>query len=374
MEFTRTLGRSDIEVSALGFGCWAIGGEWQDGAGQPLGWGKVDDGESVRAIHRALDLGVTFFDTADVYGTGHSERILGRALGRRRTRSSSPPSGATSSTRTPAPPPAPTTPGTPAPGPDRLPAPARHRPRRPLPAAHRRRRSRARRPAARRVRGVGGEGLIRAYAWSTDDPARAAVFAEGPHCAAVQHALNVLQDAPEMLLLCERADLASVNRSPLAMGLLTGKHAGRRSLESGGHPQPAARLAAGLRRRHRRGSRVAGARRRAAGRPHRRRAHAHPGRPGLAVGAQPAYRADPRLPVRRPGGGERGRVGEGSADRGGVGGGGAYPPAIGHGKRAAAVPPAGAHPRSRAGPPQPAVWNGCRLPWMWPDGRPLLQL
>ena len=81
----RTLGRSGIEVSALGFGCWAIGGEWQDAEGQPLGWGKVDDEESVRAMQRALDLGVTFFDTADVYGTGHSERVLGRALGKHRT-------------------------------------------------------------------------------------------------------------------------------------------------------------------------------------------------------------------------------------------------------------------------------------------------
>ncbi|BBC36984.1 hypothetical protein SGFS_082780 [Streptomyces graminofaciens] len=82
--YTRPLGRSGIQVSALGFGCWAIGGEWQTADGQPLGWGKVDDEESVRAVHRALDLGVTFFDTADAYGTGHSERVLGRALGKRR--------------------------------------------------------------------------------------------------------------------------------------------------------------------------------------------------------------------------------------------------------------------------------------------------
>ncbi len=76
-------------------------------------------------------------------------------------------------------------------------------------------------------------GLIRAYAWSTDDPARAAVFVKGPHCAAAQHALNVLTDAPEMLRPCEEAGLASVNRSPLAMGLLTGKHADRRPLGAG---------------------------------------------------------------------------------------------------------------------------------------------
>jgi aryl-alcohol dehydrogenase-like predicted oxidoreductase len=75
----RTLGRSGLQVSALGLGCWAIGGPWfwLDGQG---GWGDIDDNESVRAIHRALDLGVNFFDTAANYGTGHSERILARAL------------------------------------------------------------------------------------------------------------------------------------------------------------------------------------------------------------------------------------------------------------------------------------------------------
>jgi len=81
--FQRTLGRSDLQVSALGLGCWAIGGPWRwlDGQG---GWGDMDDEESVRAIHRALDLGISFFDTAANYGTGHSERILGRALAGKR--------------------------------------------------------------------------------------------------------------------------------------------------------------------------------------------------------------------------------------------------------------------------------------------------
>ncbi len=51
----------------------------------PLGWGEVDDNESIRAIHAALDLGINFFDTANVYGAGHSERILGRALAGRRS-------------------------------------------------------------------------------------------------------------------------------------------------------------------------------------------------------------------------------------------------------------------------------------------------
>src|SRR5207244_8705106 len=72
-------GLGDGEVSAFGFGCGAIGGPSWSG-GKPVGWGEVDDDESVRAIRRALELGATFFDTSDVYGAGHSERVLGRAL------------------------------------------------------------------------------------------------------------------------------------------------------------------------------------------------------------------------------------------------------------------------------------------------------
>ena len=67
-------------------------------------------------------------------------------------------------------------------------------------------------------------GLIRGYGWSTDDPERAAQFGKGAHCAAVQHEMNVLADGPDMLAVCDAFDLASVNRGPLAMGLLTGKY------------------------------------------------------------------------------------------------------------------------------------------------------
>src|SRR4051794_28718589 len=67
----RTLGRTGLLVSEVGFGGWAIGGD---------SYGPTDDRESLRAIHRALDLGCTFFDTAAAYGDGHSEALLGRAL------------------------------------------------------------------------------------------------------------------------------------------------------------------------------------------------------------------------------------------------------------------------------------------------------
>ena len=71
MEYKR-LGSTNLEISRIGFGCWAIGGH---------GYGNIDDNQSIKAIHKALDLGVNFFDTSDIYGFGHSEEILGKALG-----------------------------------------------------------------------------------------------------------------------------------------------------------------------------------------------------------------------------------------------------------------------------------------------------
>ena len=68
MEY-RTLGRTGIEVSEIGFGAWAIGGD---------AWGPVEDEASLAAMRHALDVGVTFIDTADVYGDGHSEELVGR--------------------------------------------------------------------------------------------------------------------------------------------------------------------------------------------------------------------------------------------------------------------------------------------------------
>ena len=66
-------------------------------------------------------------------------------------------------------------------------------------------------------------GKIRAYGWSTDSPERAKVFAGRRNCVAIQHQLNVLDDNPAIVTLCEEFNLASINRGPLAMGLLTGK-------------------------------------------------------------------------------------------------------------------------------------------------------
>jgi aryl-alcohol dehydrogenase-like predicted oxidoreductase len=207
----------------MGLGCWAIGGLLWAGE-TPVGWGEVDDQESIRAIQRGLELGATFFDTADVYGAGHSERILGQALAGRRhhvviatkfgnvfDEAARQITGSDAS-------------------PDYI--------RRACEASLKRLNTDYidlyqfhlndyDPDKAAAVRDVLEElvtaGKIRYYAWSTDFPERARIFAEGAHCTAVQHQLNVLETNDAMIALCEALNLASINRGPLAMGLLTGK-------------------------------------------------------------------------------------------------------------------------------------------------------
>jgi aryl-alcohol dehydrogenase-like predicted oxidoreductase len=72
---TRRLGNSDLDITVIGFGAWAIGGgDWL------FGWGPQDDTDSVKAIHRAVDLGINWIDTAAAYGLGHSEEVVARAV------------------------------------------------------------------------------------------------------------------------------------------------------------------------------------------------------------------------------------------------------------------------------------------------------
>src|SRR4029078_10909344 len=75
----RKFGNTDLLVSEIGFGAWAIGGGAMVG-NTSIGWGDADDAVSSRAIHAALNEGINFFDTADIYGLGHSEEILGKAF------------------------------------------------------------------------------------------------------------------------------------------------------------------------------------------------------------------------------------------------------------------------------------------------------
>jgi aryl-alcohol dehydrogenase-like predicted oxidoreductase len=220
----RTLGRSGIEVSALGLGTARIGGlDWkEDDLSVDYRQDRVD--ATIRAIHRALDLGINFLDTADVYGGGHSERILGQALaGRRHRVVIATKFGEAFDEQT----------GQPT---GEEPDPAFVR--RACEASLRRLDSdyidvyllHLRDYDLERAGEVRGtledlvaEGKIRAYGWSTDDLERARFFARGRHCTAIEHRLNIMMDAPDMLALCEEYDLASINRIPLAMGMLSGR-------------------------------------------------------------------------------------------------------------------------------------------------------
>ena len=211
------------EVSALGFGCWAIGGPFIAPT-HAAGWGDVDDAQSIAAIRRGLELGVTFFDTADVYGTGHSEEILGRALepdrdqvviatkfGNTFREGTGVMTGADVS---------------------------RAYIRRACEASLRRLRTdwidlyqchigdldaATADDVIATLDELRTQGLIRAFGISADDPEHARRWAEHEGCAAVQHHLNALEDAPAMLELTAAQGIASIARGPLAMGLLSGK-------------------------------------------------------------------------------------------------------------------------------------------------------
>ena len=219
----RLLGRSGVKVGAIGMGCSAIGGSVRSG-GEVTGWGQVDDAESIRAIQRALDLGATLFDTADSYGCGHSERILGQALGARRDeavvatkvgnvfdestreilgQSAEPEyirqACEASLTRL---------------GVDRI----------DLYQLHMRKLTAEQAAAARdAMEDLVSDGKIRWYGWSTDDPNQARLYATGAHCTAVQQRFSVFGGNDETLSICEELNLASLNRGPLAKGILTGK-------------------------------------------------------------------------------------------------------------------------------------------------------
>jgi aryl-alcohol dehydrogenase-like predicted oxidoreductase len=228
--FTRTLGRSDIEVSALGMGCWAIGGPWWSPDGQPCGWGQVDDAESIRAIHAALDRGINFFDTAANYCAGHSERILGQALAGRRdqvviaTKFAHIVDEETKIVQ------CELTPEQVEAVPGNVRRDCENSLRRlntdyiDLYQFHAGDYDPEKAVAVRDVlEELVAEGKIRAYGWSTDDAQRARVFAQGEHCTSIQFSFSIVNVNPEMIALCDEFDLGSVNKKPLASGILTGK-------------------------------------------------------------------------------------------------------------------------------------------------------
>ena len=221
----RTLGKSGIEVSSLGLGCWPIGGPMYSTDGTLVGFDTVNDEESEKALLTALDLGITLYDTSSVYGCGHSERLLGKAFSHQRDRvvlatkfgSIFDEETKTCLSNSVAP--------------DFIRQSCEDSLRRlntdfidlfqchewyvPLEQAG---------SVFETLDKLKEEGKIRAYGWSTDHPDLIDFFVKNTNGCAIQHQFNVFINADGILETCNTYDMASINRSPLAMGLLSGKY------------------------------------------------------------------------------------------------------------------------------------------------------
>lgn len=221
----RTWARAGLETSAMGLGCWAIAGKWND-PGASWEWHGTSDEESIRAVRAGIDNGVTLLDTADVYGAGHSERVVGKAIRGLRDRvvlatkfghvfdeEKHQNLGRT----------------------DASPAYVRKA----LEASLRRLGTdridlyqlhvweyppeRAGEVVAV-LEDLVREGKIRTYGWSTDVKAGVEAFSRGPHCGAAQILANVFESNDRLIAFAEEKGLALLCRSPLAMGLLGGRY------------------------------------------------------------------------------------------------------------------------------------------------------
>jgi aryl-alcohol dehydrogenase-like predicted oxidoreductase len=211
------------EIPALGLGCWAIGGPFFAGD-RPLGWGKIDDKGSIAAIDCAVDLGIRFFDTAQVYGAGHSETILGKALANRLDVRIGTKVGITFDPET-----------RQMIGEDATPSAIersieeslRRLKRECIDIVHLHLNSLPISEAETVfdcLERLIDAGKIKAYGWSTDFPDRAAAFAGRPNFVSIQHAMNLFFRASQLVPVIEQNKLLSIVRSPLAMGVLTGKY------------------------------------------------------------------------------------------------------------------------------------------------------
>ena len=227
----RKLGAAGPAVSEIGFGAWGIGGDANGGQA----YGPTDDAESVRALQRAFDLGVTFYDTSDFYGYGRSEELIGRALGRVRDR-------AVIATKV-----------------GMLDSAGSHD----FSAAHIRRSAEVslRRLATDYIdlyqlhnppvellgrdetilatlEDLQREGKIRAYGMSARSPAEGLVMAALPGVASIQVNLNMIdQRAVEngLLAACRERGVGVITRTPLCFGFLTGKYSSGQAFGDSDH-------------------------------------------------------------------------------------------------------------------------------------------
>lgn len=219
----RKLGKSGIEVSPMGFGCWAIGGPFRL-FGLPDGWGEINDGESIQAIRRAFELGVNFFDTADAYGTGHSEEVLGEAVKGIRDKVVIATKGGyiyDTQERNLV-------------GEDTSPQYIRKA----LEASLTRLRTdyvdlyqihnwtmpeRDIEPLFHELDKLKAEGKLRTYGWSTPVVEHVRAFIRKTSGTVIQSKENLFSYNQELVKLCEENYLASINNGPLAMGFLSGR-------------------------------------------------------------------------------------------------------------------------------------------------------
>ena len=223
----RKLGKSGIEIKPVGAGLAAIGGYYTRG-GRVASRGEVDDAESIRAIHAALAHEISLFDVGNIYGAGHAERILGKALadGKRQQAVIQTKFGASFDEVTRR----------------QIDYEERYHPEwivNSLEGSLRRLRTEyvdifqfqiADYPPEHLpeiitvLDDLVQQGRIRAYSIGTREIDRARLFAEAPHCAAIITNQNIFMDAPEMLALLETYDVALLAGLPFYMGLLTGKY------------------------------------------------------------------------------------------------------------------------------------------------------
>lgn len=207
----------------LGMGCWAIGGPFYHND-ESLGWGPVDDDQSIRTLHAAYDHGIRIFDTAAVYGAGHSERVIGRALGKREDCIIVTKLGLnfdeTSKQLV---------------GPETSPDAV-------LPAIEASLKRLQRdsidllllhlndlsveqaQPLFEAMNNACHQGKVKSIGWSTDYPDSIETMSDTPNFIAIEHCLNVFVDTPSVQNAVLDNDLIPLIRSPLAMGVLTGKY------------------------------------------------------------------------------------------------------------------------------------------------------
>lgn len=211
------------EIAPLGMGCWPIGGPFYDGK-KPLGFANVEDGESIRTIHAALEGGIQLFDTAAVYGAGHAERLLGEALKNRPDALVITKIGIGFDEATKQIIGEEVEPGEVMPAIDRCLRRLRrdhidilllHLNELPVPQAEQ---------LFDAMEGARRVGKVRVFGWSTDFPESARAMAGRDGFIGVEHAMNVFIDVPTMQTTVEKNDLVAFIRSPLAMGVLTGKY------------------------------------------------------------------------------------------------------------------------------------------------------